>query len=1018
MNCPDEGSLSLYVAGLLAAAEHEALRAHLRDCSECRAALGALEAPDDEPPEARGALVPGDRVGRFVVLYPVGEGGMGRVYAAYDPELDRNVALKVLHARQLRRLDLPQAKARLEREARAMARLSHPHVASIHDVGERDGQLFLVMELLEGGTLRQWLRERPRSRQEVLTAFAQAAEGLAAAHAVGIVHRDFKPDNVVLTRDGQVRVTDFGLAHAVASPQVGAPVPKGTLGEPLTVSGALLGTPAYSAPEQLRGERGDARADQFSFCVALYEALNGQHPFQATTPEELLARVEAGTIRSETTRLPGWLRAAVRRGLSASPVSRFGSMAELGRLLSRDPHRWKKRAAALAVGVLLSVMAVHQSVATWRQRNELCRDSARHLAGIWDARSREAVHRAFLATGSPAAPYSFQAVATALDRFAQDWVAQHEESCAATRLRGEQSDQMLELRMACLERRRKDLEALSAALQRAEATTVEEGFQLGASLGGLSRCADTRALREAVPLPDDPAVQAEVQAVRAELSRSQAEALAGRRLEAMKLAVASRERALRTRYRPLEAEALLAMGRLQHREGAFEEARRSLTQAALSAEAGRSFAVLVQSLSALAWVQSTRLAAPEEAFHHLQRAEAVLEQLQDPDLAADVKATRAELLEAQGRFDEAEPLLAELVDRAGARADTWEWAQMRMRQGVLLMKQGRPMDARRIHEEATARYEKLRGPSDWEVATALLNLGATLYEQGELTRAEELFQRALRTYQSFFGKPALDTALTLTNLALLYSEWGRSREALQAAEEAVAMARQLLTPDHPYLGMLEGNRLTILGEMGDRTLELEYSRRQMAQRERDYGADHAEVGLDLHSIGVLLRELGRPAEAREAHRRARLLLAPRLEAGKSSGEELLATADAEWFLGETVDARRHAEAALKTLERAYGPRALPRVDALHLMGRMHLARGELAQSLLPLQEALKVLTEQSITSARTPLVRATLAQALHETGAAREACAQARIARAELVPWARAHPREQAELAAFLSRCQ
>ncbi|WP_253818530.1 serine/threonine-protein kinase, partial [Myxococcus xanthus] len=334
-------------ARLMGAEGMREVRAHVAGCPECRGVLAALSAMETPAPDA-GQIVTGMRVGRYVVLGLLGEGGMGRVHAAYDPELDRKVALKLLNPGRLSEDSLTEARQRLEREARTMARLSHPRVAQLHDVGEHQGQLFLVMELVEGGTLRRWLLEKPRTRREKVARFVQAAEGLAAMHALGIVHRDFKPDNVLLTRDGQVRITDFGLANAtVAQGSRSGPLLPGS-GD-LTRTGTVLGTPAYAAPEQLRGERGDARSDQFAFCVALYEALHGQRPFEGATREELLASMERQAVRPEQPGVPGWLKALVRRGLSADPTRRFESMDALRARLTRDAGAWTRSAVAAGV---------------------------------------------------------------------------------------------------------------------------------------------------------------------------------------------------------------------------------------------------------------------------------------------------------------------------------------------------------------------------------------------------------------------------------------------------------------------------------------------------------------------------------------------------------------------------------------------------------------------------------------------------------------------------------------------
>ncbi|MCY1004395.1 serine/threonine-protein kinase [Nannocystis pusilla] len=227
------------------------------------------------------------KIGRFVVLRKLGEGGMGVVYSAYDEQLERKVALKLLRG-EIRGQQQSVGQARLLREAQAMAKLSHPNVAQVYDVGPFGDAVFIAMEFVSGGSLKDWLLREDRSWRAVLGAYLQAGHGLAAAHGAGIVHRDFKPDNVIVGDDGRVRVVDFGLArhdeHAVVLP--GGPPPSASSVE-LTQIGTFIGTPAYMAPEQLLREPADALSDQFSFCVALFESLNGYRPFKGATTAEI-----------------------------------------------------------------------------------------------------------------------------------------------------------------------------------------------------------------------------------------------------------------------------------------------------------------------------------------------------------------------------------------------------------------------------------------------------------------------------------------------------------------------------------------------------------------------------------------------------------------------------------------------------------------------------------------------------------------------------------------------------------
>src|SRR6188768_4268295 len=332
-------------------------------------------APAHAPLTHEGGLVRGASIGRYVVLGLVGRGGMGEVYAAYDPELDRKVAVKLLRIKPGAGVSLLEGRQRTLREAQAIAKLSHPNVVVVFDVGTFEEKVFIAMEFLEGNTAGFWSQSQNRTWHETLKVYVAAGRGLAAAHDKGLVHRDFKPDNVMVSSDGQVRVMDFGLARQAEKPAAalasrangnGAkavlagegvtttqrlPAPLAEPGTPvavldgstlvltpgagnlrgddletsnaamfdarLTKTGAMMGTPAYMAPEQFRGLATDARTDQFAFCIALYEALYGERPFAGNTLMALTTNVVNGKIREAptATKVPLWIRKILLRGL-------------------------------------------------------------------------------------------------------------------------------------------------------------------------------------------------------------------------------------------------------------------------------------------------------------------------------------------------------------------------------------------------------------------------------------------------------------------------------------------------------------------------------------------------------------------------------------------------------------------------------------------------------------------------------------------------------------------------------
>jgi serine/threonine protein kinase len=387
--CLDDNDASEFVSGSLAGTAANRVERHLAACRDCRALVAALAAdagtdsnletvpheklsPSQVTELPRRKLTVGDRVGRYLVLSTLGAGGMGVVFAAYDPQLDRKVALKLLRSGV--QLNSKDAQKRLRREAQAIAQLSHPNVVGVYDVGTTDeGDLYIAMEFVEGDTLTTWLEAYPRTWREILDVFLQAGRGLVAAHGVGLLHRDFKPDNVLVGGDGRVRVTDFGLARSLLVDnesergQLVLLMPT-ALSSPLTATGTVLGTPRYMPPEQLTGPDIDARADQFSFCVALHEALYGEHPLPGGTSVSMLEKGDKALAPPESSKLPTSIQRAVARGLEKERIKRFPTMAALMIELVPPPPRVTRRGVALVVagvvvvgGAVAAVMSAQPS---------------------------------------------------------------------------------------------------------------------------------------------------------------------------------------------------------------------------------------------------------------------------------------------------------------------------------------------------------------------------------------------------------------------------------------------------------------------------------------------------------------------------------------------------------------------------------------------------------------------------------------------------------------------------------
>lgn len=494
------------------------------------------------------------RVGRYVVIDTAGAGGMGIVYRAYDPQLDRRVALKVVQAKGLA---LEGARERLLGEARALAQLAHPNVVPVHDVVMIDDDLVVVMEFVDGVTLDAWARERPRTPAEVLATYAQAARGLAAAHDVGVIHRDFKPGNALIGKDGRVRVVDFGLARLTADERTVAPAAGGA------TTTTAAGTLAYMAPEQLAGEPPTAAVDQFSFWVALYEALAGVRPFAAEDAPATLAAIRAGKLAAPGPGrvVPVWLRRAAERGLAVTPAARFPSMhavaSELVRV--RGWRRWRVPVALTALTAIAGV-AVMRAQTAGPPPPPPCDGGVDDIATAWGDTARAQVATALAnAPGSYAREVETRTLA-GLDRYRAQWMELHRHACVEHR-RGALSTNLLDRSMACLQARRTALAAAAGVLAEATPDALEHAVDIVVRLPPVAACGDLINLAADAPPIADPAVRAQVAALRQRLDRATALDAAGRSTDAVAMARAVADEAGRLDQPTVTVDAELLIGR-------------------------------------------------------------------------------------------------------------------------------------------------------------------------------------------------------------------------------------------------------------------------------------------------------------------------------------------------------------------------------------------------------------------------------------------------------------------------
>ncbi|WP_394824768.1 protein kinase domain-containing protein [Pendulispora albinea] len=774
--------------------------------------VGGSDTVTEPSPPARhdlaGPLTMGERVGRYVVVDWLGEGGMGVVYAAHDPELDRTIALKILRA-GASDTEVDHGE-RLLREARAMARVGHPNVVTVFDAGFHGDRIFIAMERVSGTTLREWLQAKKRPWREVVQVFVEAGRGIAAAHAAGLVHRDFKPENVLIGRDGRVRVSDFGLARADAgAPTVRdshAPSEDGANARRVAHDPSLaFGTPAYMSPEQLRFEHAGAASDQFSFAVALYEGLYGERPFAGMTLPERGRNIMEGRI-SEVPKgsdVPSWLRKAVVRALAGHPSVRHPSMNALLEAIGRNPRRaWRRRGVWIAWAAL-TVLVFFGARNLWRPSEPKCSGLDRKLSGVWDDARKRAVHDAFRATGLPYAEHTFKTVSGALDTYARDWVRGRVDACEATWVRGEQSSERLDARMECLDERLNELNALAGVYTRADAATMQNAVGAAQSLVQPARCADARALPSNAGAPSNPAMAARVFALRTALAEAKALRDAGHFKEAMASMQPAVSEALAIGEASLETRALRLHGDLLIQTGSPpKEAEAELYRAAWAADRAHDDAARAEAWIDLLYVVGhLQLRANDLHLINGEAISAIARAGSNQELEIARRRRLASAYREQGRFAEAraelEPALA--MARAHFGPESRELAACLLDAGWLLHVLGENAAAREHVEGGRAIYERLLGSDHPNIAVALNRLGAILSAERKYAEAEMHFRRALAIAESVHGGVHSVVAVYLDNLADALTARQKYGEAIVLHTRALGISERLYGPEHSEL---------------------------------------------------------------------------------------------------------------------------------------------------------------------------------------------------------------------------
>ena len=815
----------------------------------------------------------------------LGSGAMGAVFAAYDPELDRRLAVKVLLEPDAPKDD-QRGHRRLLQEAQAMAKLDHPNVVPVHDVGEIDGRVFVAMELIEGQTLGAWLSQ-PRRWPDVVDVFLHAAAGLGAAHEQSIVHQDFKPDNVMIDAHGRIRVMDFGLARSdrATSSMIG----ERSDDAEQTWGGALVGTPAYMAPELLAGMPAGPASDQFAFCVSLWEALYGQRPYKGQTIEELATNVLEGRRASPPARLavPRWLRRICERGLAPEPDRRFATMDELRAALARGRGRARLRmggvavlGAAVAAAAVLGVRSYDHS-----QTEAACIREGESISRVWDDETGADLRRALVGSGLTYADVGAARAVARLDEHAAAWATARSEVCMAD-ADGAWDRKLVDRATLCLDERRMQMSALVDRLLEGDRRAVERAAEASAGLASIDPCIDRELLRR---LPEPGEIDREdLDRVRLQMSRASALLATGAYDDGLRIANAALEDAETVGWPPLVAAARTQVGRLLEGAGKEAEAKVALQTAFFEAADAGALEQALLAADTLTYTVGERLADREGGMLWAKLAGLQRSRLPDPtglnaavslNALAGVHLAAGEATEAVALREQALPvfervlgpdhprvahLVGNLAEARRVGGDYDEALKLHRRAlsireqalgrqhpdiavslhtiGAIHLGMGRYGEARPVVTRALEIAQASMSPSHPLIASILANLAITHHAVGELEQATELYERSLAAAQESLGPEHPAAAGTMNNLGELYRMAGDTERALAIHARALAIREKALGPDHPDVGESLGNLAGLHLAAGDYAAAQRQYERALAIYERSLGVQHPRVG--------------------------------------------------------------------------------------------------------------------------------------------------------------------------------
>ncbi len=796
--CINEDEALEFGSDTLSEEKRRAIEAHINVCSACLELTLALSDESRSGSEFSSALAPtasglatSEKVANYTILEEVGSGGMGVVYAAYDLELERRLALKIV------RRSGPVALQRIRREAQALARMSHPNVVTVYGVHSLpDDELVIAMEYVQGESLRKWVEaQSQRPWTELRQVFLQAAAGLASAHRAGLVHRDFKPDNVLVTPEGNVKVIDFGLVGVSTERTHPLPV-ESTTSVPLTREGAFVGTPEYMAPEQLDHGVVDARTDQFAFCVTLFEAVYGRRPFSATTPGERRKKLleESLEMPERPRDVPRAAEALLRRGLSPDPGQRFLSMNDLASALRSATERppWYRSRSLSAVLVATLVFAI-----LLLPREPPCSPPAEAFTDSWGPSVKSDIRSAFRSTGLGYAEDAWDRTQPRLDAFVASWHEMHAASCKATVVHRAQTPHVHALRKNCLFDKRERFRSIVTRLRSATSNVVDRAPDLVFGLS-LAECENEAALLAVRP-PQSSTVAESV----AEIKDALISLGVRYEIAAYEESLADSELAVRdakeSGYQPLVGEALLWRGRFLYRSHQYEAAAAVLTESYGIAVEVNDIDLATDASRELTWVVGYFLAKPELGFQWNLNTRGFARRREVGGLQEARSLGRLGKLEAfTGKSEDARAHLqmAEKMFRRKLEQAHPELGEVIMDLGTSYFGEGRYREALFHYQRALEIRKSIYGARHFRTVSAYQNVGIALINLESWIEAEKYLNTALGVLMSSGRGRTYEEGLLLHNMGSLARKAGQPLLAKERFQRSFEVLREVLGVEH------------------------------------------------------------------------------------------------------------------------------------------------------------------------------------------------------------------------------